>query len=241
MDLLVGALTLTTLLVGTPPSQPTEATSIVPFARRFSANDNGSIAVFGNNLIVCPPTVSDCAATRAGTTSKNNNGYNMVHLDQDGAAFSTFSSSSADVILPADAEVTWAGLYWGARLGTGAGGVAASGDGRQMKLRAPGDAAYRTIGIADPATPGVFFGPSGTSDKAYQAFADVTSVVQAAGPGTYWGADVPAATGADRYSGWSLVVVYRSPSLPLTSSSPTCSRPGSRPGRSPRPAGRSPR
>jgi hypothetical protein len=43
----------------------------------------------------------------------------------------------------------------------------------------------------------------------------VTSVVQQAGPGTYFGADVPAATGEDRYSGWSLVVVYRSPSLPL--------------------------
>ena len=31
----------------------------------------------------------------------------------------------------------------------------------------------------------------------------------------YFGADVPAATGEDRYAGWSLVVVYRSPSLPL--------------------------
>ena len=113
------------------------------------------------------------------------------------------------MILPDDAEVRWAGLYWGARLGAGTGGVDAVGNGRQMKLRAPGDAAYRTI------TAGRLFGPTSTADRAYQAFADVTSIVQAAGPGMYFGADVPAATGEDRYAGWSLVVVYRSPSLPL--------------------------
>ena len=43
----------------------------------------------------------------------------------------------------------------------------------------------------------------------------MTSIVQATGPGTYFGADVPAATGQDRHAGWSLVIVYRSPSLPL--------------------------
>ena len=75
----------------------------------------------------------------------------MVHLDQDGSAFPTFSSSSAEVVLPVDAEVRWAGLYWGARLESGDGGVDAVGNGRQMKLRAPGDAAYRTINASDDA------------------------------------------------------------------------------------------
>ena len=73
----------------------------------------------------------------------------------------------------------------------------------------PGGGGYRTI------TAGQLFGPTTTSDRAYQAFADVTSLVQQAGPGSYTGADVPAATGEDRYAGWSLVVVYRSPSMPL--------------------------
>ena len=79
-----------------------------------------------------------------------------------------------------------------------------------MKLRAPGDAA-----LPHDHAPSRLFGPTTTADRAYQAFADVTSIVQAAGPGTYFGADVPAATGEDRHAGWSLVVVYRSPSLPL--------------------------
>ena len=74
----------------------------------------------------------------------------------------------------------------------------------------PGDASYRTITATRP-----LFGPTSTADRAYQGFADVTTLVQQAGPGPYVGADVPAATGEDRYAGWSLVVVYRSPSLPL--------------------------
>lgn len=205
--LVVGAL-LGIPLTSAPPASNVEATSIVPFAPVFSANDNGSIAAFGNNLMVCPASAGDCAAARAGTNTRNNNNFNMVHLDVDTDA-TTFSSSSADVVLPDDAEVRWAGLYWGARLGAGRGGVNATGDGRQMKLRAPGDTAYRTI------TAGRLFGPTTTADRAYQGFADVTSILQAAGPGTYFGADVPAATGEDRHAGWSLVIVYRSPSLPL--------------------------
>ncbi len=192
-------------------ASPVEATSIVAFDDRVSFNANGSIAIFGNNLMVCPPG-SSCTASRNGTNTTNNNGYEMVHLDQDGSAFPTFSSSSADVVLPDNAQVLWAGLYWGARLESGDGGVDAVGNGRQMKLRAPRDAAYRPIERVHDAR---VLGPSSTSDRAYQAFADVTTIVRAAGPGTYFGADVPAATGKDRYSGWSLVVVYSAPSLPL--------------------------
>ena len=210
---MLSALVLAAALVASGPPEPTDATSIVAFAPAFSANDNGSIAIFGNNLMVCPTGVTDCAGARAGTNSKNNNSFAMVHLDVDGAAFPTYSSSSADVTLPPDAVVRWAGLYWGARLGAGAGGVAAIGDGRQMKLRGPGDAAYTVIG--GPAFAVRQFGPTATADKAYQSFANVTGFVHGRGPGTYFGADVSAATGEDRYSGWSLVVVYRSPSLPL--------------------------
>lgn len=46
------------------------------------------------------------------------------------------------------------------------------------------------------------------------SFKDVTSIVQNAGPGTYTGADISAATGFGSYAAWSLVVVTRDPSLP---------------------------
>jgi hypothetical protein len=122
--------------------------------------------------MVCPTGASGCAASRAGQNTSNNNNYNMVHLDVDGGAFPTFSSSSAEVVLPPDGEVSWAGLYWGARLGRGTGGSNAVGDGRQMKLRAPGESAYRTI------TASQLFGPTATTDRAYQGFAEVTTIVR---------------------------------------------------------------
>lgn len=206
---LVVVLVVAGMLIIVPTPWLADATSIVPFAPRFSANDNGSIAIFGNNLLVCPEDAApDCAGARAGTNNRNNNTFRMGHLDVDGDP-STFSSSRAVVTLPDAAEVRWAGLYWGARLGAGAGGTAATGNGRQMKLDVPGGGGYQTI------TAGRLFGPTSTSDRAYQSFADVTTLIRQAGPGTFTGADVPAATGEDRYAGWSLVVVYRTPTMPL--------------------------
>ena len=46
-------------------------------------------------------------------------------------------------------------------------------------------------------------------------FADVTGLVRAGGPGRYRVANVQSGTGADRYAGWALVVVYRDLALPL--------------------------
>ncbi len=48
----------------------------------------------------------------------------------------------------------------------------------------------------------------------FQAFADVTAYVATNGgaPTTYWGANVQAGTGEDRYAGWALTVVYTDPS-----------------------------
>jgi large repetitive protein len=83
----------------------------------------------------------------------------------------------------------------GDRLGRGVGGSNATGDGRQTKLRAPGDSAHGTI------TASQLFGATATTDRAYQGFAEVTGIVRQAGFGVYFGADVPAATGEDRYSG----------------------------------------
>src|SRR5262249_49474895 len=55
-------------------------------------------------------------------------------------------------------------------------------------------------------------GTSGSRD--YEGFADVTTLVQAGGNGTYTVANVQADAGvSDRQAGWSLVVVYRAPGL----------------------------
>ena len=72
-----------------------EATSIVAFAPVFTANDNGSIAIFGNNLMICPAERRRAARRSVRRQHEEQQHYNMVHLDQDGATFPTFSSSSA--------------------------------------------------------------------------------------------------------------------------------------------------
>ncbi len=212
----LGAIVASMLVLGLV--QRVDAVPIQPFDDRFTANDNGAIALFGNNLMTCsgvadvrPFTPCTSARDRSGT-QLNNNSYFMVNVDDDGAAFPTYNSSSSQVTLPSGATVLWAGLYWGARLenGTGTGAADAPTAGRnQMLLRAPGDVSYRPVTTQDT------FGPSATADRAYQQFANVTTIVQTAGAGTYWGANVPAATGQDRYAGWSLVVMYRDPTLPL--------------------------
>ena len=98
-----------------------------PFAIRYTANDAGSITFAANTLMTCPDSAPTCAAARAGTQSGtlgNNNGYAMTYVDVDGLP-GTFNSSSADLGLPPDALVLWAGLYWAGDTAAAAGGAAA--------------------------------------------------------------------------------------------------------------------
>ncbi|WP_341865798.1 hypothetical protein, partial [Thermus tenuipuniceus] len=56
------------------------------------------------------------------------------------------------------------------------------------------------------------------TSRPYAAFKDVTSLVQSAGSGEYWVANITGLTGNDDlgfYAGWSLVVVYRHPAEPF--------------------------
>ena len=174
----------------------------------FSTDDNGAIAIVGNSQLSCPTSTSGCDTARSGT-SANNNSYAMSFLDTDGVA-ATSNSTSADVSLPSGSEVLYARLIWGARVTAASGGTAATGTPAVAKLRTPGQSAYTTV------TASTVVQPSTTLDgNPYQASLDVTSTVRTAGNGTYWFADMAAGTGADRYAGWSLIIAYRNPSLPL--------------------------
>jgi hypothetical protein len=120
----------------------------------------------------------------------------FVDVDSDPA---TFDSSSAFLGLPADANVLFAGLYWGAKVTRGTRGEAAP---------AP-DARNRAL-FATPASGGYVSVTAGQVDDsdtasqagAYQAFANVTELVRAGGAGTYAVANIQSGTGEDRYAGW---------------------------------------
>ncbi len=202
LALLAASLAVTVVV----PASPAGADVLRPFTPVFSQQTNGSIQITGNTVMTCGES-SSCAQVQAATSTGSNNNFVMSYLDVDTDP-STTRSSSADLAIPGGARVIYAGLFWGAARGAGSGGDPASGAVDDIRFRAPGASAYSTLTAErlDNQTSG---------NRDYSAYRDVTSLVQDAGPGTYWGADIAAATGRDRYAGWSLVVALADPSAPL--------------------------
>ena len=195
---IIAASTLVLSIAGT-------ASADRPFAPRFSQNVQGAITFAANTILTCPNSNADCAAARAGTGSKlNNNQFNMTYVDVDDDP-STFNSSSATITIPTDAQVLFAGLYYGGRTSAGTGGTQAPNPNARgtVRLKTPGGT-YQTLTAA----------VDSTSGSTYAAFVEVTSQVQATGAGSYTVANVQAGTGEDRGGGWSIVVAYRDPDEP---------------------------
>ncbi|WP_165253200.1 SdrD B-like domain-containing protein [Paludisphaera soli] len=170
---------------------------ITPFVPRFSANASGDILFVANTLMTAPASDASAASSQAGGGTKlNDNDFTMAYVDVDGVS-ATFNSSRATLALPAGGSVLFAGLYWGAN--------STSASRTTAQIRGPGASSYTAL-------TGISLGADSSGN--YQAFANVTSLVQAAGVGTYTVANVQANTGADRHAGWALVVVYGDPSAP---------------------------
>ena len=207
------AVVAATVLSGAPAAQ---AAITTPFSAVFSQNTTGDILLRGNTLMTCQTAVSGCPAARntAGGTATtnaalNDNNYWMVYVDADSDP-ATFNSSSSTVDMPANATVLYAALVWGGRPAagntvSGTPGVAApsAADFNKVKLKVPGSAAYTDLTASWTA-----------SGANYQAFADVTSLVQAAGNGAYTVANVQTGQGGDSYSGWGLAIAYRDVDAP---------------------------
>lgn len=178
-------------------ASPAAAQPITPFSPRFSATDTGEIVLVANTVVQPDPSDPGAIDARNGVgTRLNNNNFTMVNVDVD-SDVTTFNSSTADLNLPGGATVLFAGLYWGADSN--------SALRNQVLLATPAAGAYTTI-------TGAVLGAFGND---YQAFADVTPLVQTAGNGTYTVANVQASVNAsDRHGGWTIVIVYRAPGLP---------------------------
>ncbi|TCC27359.1 DUF11 domain-containing protein [Kribbella speibonae] len=194
---------------GTVLAATARADTVRDFGKVFGAQTNGAVRITGNTLLSCDRTSPTCrAALAGGSANANNNNWTMEPVDLDSDT-STKSSSGATVALPDGAQVLYAGLFWGAARGAGSGGTGTSDDGKTMRLRLPGNAAYQTVNASrtDYLNTG--------SKNDYSSYLDVTDLVRAGGNGEYWGADVPTGTGGDRYAGWSLVIAYQSAEEPL--------------------------
>lgn len=196
-----------------PPIDPSLPTGERPFSLRYSVDTTGNIEAIGNAVVTCDTSSASCtSALSAGTSGNNNGGLAMEMLDIDSDP-STFNSSSAQLTIPAGATVLFAGLYWG---GTSDGATTPAPDPskRNEALLATPGGGYQTI-TAETFTS---IDNSGTSGwDVYNSFADVTSLVQAAGSGTYTMANVQVSTGTNftyPNAGWALVIVYEDPTEP---------------------------
>jgi parallel beta-helix repeat protein len=196
-------------------TQPAQAGVARAFTKRFQTQINGTIRIIGNTNTTCATSVSTCAAARmrSGTNAVLNNNSNTIEYVN--VAGGAFNSSSADFKLPANAAIKSAGLYWGANT-AGNGGASAINPANKNIVRFKiGGGSYQNL-TADQVDLGSD-GAGGGAATAYNAFKDVTSLIKnqpANSTQTYSVADIQAGLGTDRYSGWSLIVVYEDPTEP---------------------------
>jgi uncharacterized repeat protein (TIGR01451 family) len=135
-----------------------------------------------------------------------------------GTSNSTFSSSSADLNLPSTcSEVLFAGLYWGATLGSGNNTAWRTGEGNVM-LKIPGSSSYTNV-TATQIDYHDFGVPNPSQDHVgYSAFADVTPLLNVTNAnGTYTVANAIGPTGFQNCAGgWALVIAYKDLADPIT-------------------------
>jgi gliding motility-associated-like protein len=194
------------------------AQNLKPFTPRFDQDLKGDILLIGNNTINRSTGSNGPNVPYNGTGQ--NGSINMGFVDVDSDA-STFSSSSADLIIPPTSascyRIRYAGLYWAGILQNNTRtGI------DQVKLKLPGSSTYTditgTIVHDDPNA------PIGTDqNKVYACYYDITSLVTGlANPqGTYTVANVLSSTGSNGgtglSAGWSIFIVYEDPLLPAKS------------------------
>jgi uncharacterized repeat protein (TIGR01451 family) len=193
---------------------PASAFADRPFQERFDQVAQGDITRTANALLTCQSSVPACADARRGVGSVlDNNDLPMTWVDVDNDP-STFDSSRGNLVLPADARVLFAGLYYGGRSQAGTGGQPAPNPGARdtVLFATPTNTDYLTLhaNAVDDAL------DNQGQPRLYQGFVDVTDIVRAAGAGTYTVANVQLGTGqnADQSGGWALAIAYTAPSEP---------------------------
>lgn len=238
----VGALVLATIwapgAAGAPAPPAPEATRLA-FAQRYRALQHGGIVRAANTSISCRATEAtaeaaagtgtgtnaradagshsaavtreaepSCPAVREGGAAVNGD-FDMFYVDVDSDP-NTYDSSRAEVRLPAGARATYARLYWGGNLRVGE--QKPPQDNGRVLVAEPGGQ-YKEV-LADT----VVGHRADEGADAFQASADVTSLVRESGSGLYTVAQVNVAMGrsaAGAWGGWTLVVAYEHAAEPL--------------------------
>lgn len=199
-----GSVDISNIGTGTIVNDDNNPNATRPYQERYAMNLTGDFMMRGNTNLQC---TSGCPANPT-----TNNSRNMGYADVDADA-TTINSSYNNFTIPAGATVAWAGLYWGGVYNSSFSGITnppGSVNIDQVKFREPGAASYTTINaqIRNIET------TSAAGWSTFMSFADVTSIVQAAGNGNYYVADIALVTGrayTGPHGGWNMVIVYEDP------------------------------
>jgi gliding motility-associated-like protein len=199
----------------------------VPFTVRYERNLKGDMTLISNGIVnrqTNSNTPNDPYNT-VGNSSEYNDNLDMRYIDIDGDP-STFSSSSASLLLPASGcnKIVYAGLYWSATYRFNNGYSTSPGDGdnvrendfNQVRLKLPGGTYQNITGqlIFDG-----FTNPDFIANSPYSCFADITSLVTGlANPeGEYTVANIRATqgqiNGGGVSGGWTIFFVYENPTM----------------------------
>lgn len=217
---LLSCLLLTNLIV--------QAQVAVPFTVRYQDNLKGDMTLISNNIVnrqTSTQTPNDPYNT-LGNSSEYNDNLNMKYIDVDGDA-TTFSSSTADLILPTSGcnKIVYAGLYWSTTYRFNNGYSTSPGDGdnvratdfNQVKIKLPGTTTYQNVTgqlIFDG-----FTDPNFVANSPYACYADITSLVTGlTNPeGQYTLANIRATqgfvNGGGVSGGWTIFFVYENPTM----------------------------
>jgi uncharacterized repeat protein (TIGR01451 family) len=175
-----------------------QAQVVQPFNIRYQINTKGDIVLIGNTLSTCS---NNCDRSAVGTSNGN-----ILSAPVDVDALGS-NSSTATLTLPGGSNVLFAGLYWGSRTD-----AALSGTTTTVRFQTPSSGSYTTL------TSDSLYKTTASGTNPYGAFKDVTTLVRAAGSGTYRAGGIALNTASDGlggYGGWSLVVAYGDSSATL--------------------------
>lgn len=215
-----------------------------PFSLRANYVLPGDLLAIGNSNVCADDDYNDICDTNQKKRNDNSNIIfinSSSSTDVDSSHAGKENTSAANLSLPAGATVKWAGLYWqgevwdinllntsniaadgSTAIENGADGQARKAIANTIKLQVPGGS-YQDI-TADEhyyffvrRNHGYNSGWSGINryEEHYQSFKDITTLVQNAGDGDYWVANIQATVGKLRYPGveaaWTLQIIYEYP------------------------------
>ena len=192
----------------------------MPITNRFSTTTNGALAITGNTLGLSKISNQNRAGTigAIGTFITINTALQVPSFPAGTTLSYTQNSSTAILNIPAGSTILYAELVWGGNYLSRDQNIT-SVLGNPVSFTTP-VSTYSITPSAVTASNQTFVSGSVTFGF-YTRSADVTSLVQAGGSGSYTTGSVPglvdpldASNGAINSSGWTLIVAYQNGSLP---------------------------